>query len=90
MLSEALEGYHSNVEITEFEPPKKKIRLLLVASDSDDALSTDMFISFDRYQAEPISMDVCPLEWWFKCEVTCIFSTSGAHTSCDAKYSSAT
>ncbi|CAM5084912.1 unnamed protein product [Eretmochelys imbricata] len=36
MLSEVLKEQHSNAENTEPEPPKKKINLLLVASDSDN------------------------------------------------------
>ncbi|EMP38922.1 hypothetical protein UY3_03879 [Chelonia mydas] len=36
MLSEVLKEQHSDAETTEFEPPKKKISILLVASDSDD------------------------------------------------------
>ncbi|XP_053888523.1 single-stranded DNA-binding protein 2 isoform X2 [Malaclemys terrapin pileata] len=36
MLSEVLKEQHSDAETTEPEPPKKKINLLLVASDSDE------------------------------------------------------
>ncbi|EMP39782.1 hypothetical protein UY3_02973 [Chelonia mydas] len=65
MLSEILKEQDSDAETTEPEPPKKKINLLLVASDSDDENKHALVCSaLDRYPTEPIiSMDTCPLEW---------------------------
>ncbi|CAM4621099.1 unnamed protein product [Caretta caretta] len=64
MLSEVLKDQHFNAETTELEPPKKKINLLLVASDSDDENEhVSVRSAMDSYRAELISMDACPLEW---------------------------
>ncbi|CAM4521580.1 unnamed protein product [Lepidochelys olivacea] len=64
MLSEVLKDQHFNAETTELEPPKKKINLLLVASDSDDENEhVSVCSAMDSYRAELISMDACPLEW---------------------------
>lgn len=53
-------------EEVEPEPPKKKIALLLMGSESesdDKVLTTDK--SLERYKAEPcVSIDICPLQWW--------------------------
>ena len=50
----------------EQEPPKKKISLLLVGSESeseDEEVGTEN--TLERYKAEPcVSIDTCPLEWW--------------------------
>ncbi|XP_074981623.1 tubulin polymerization-promoting protein isoform X2 [Caretta caretta] len=72
MLSQVLKEQHSDVETTEPEPPKKKINLLLVASDSDDENEhASVCTALDHYQAEPvIGIDACPLEWWLKHEGT--------------------
>ncbi|XP_053888420.1 uncharacterized protein LOC128839433 isoform X2 [Malaclemys terrapin pileata] len=72
MFSDVLKEQHSDAETIEHEPPKKKINLLLVASDSDDENEHALVHSaLDSYQAEPvISMDACPLEWCFKHERT--------------------
>ncbi|EMP27880.1 hypothetical protein UY3_15008 [Chelonia mydas] len=53
MFSEVLKEKYSDAETTEPEPPKEKINLLLVASDSDDENEHAMgCIALDRYQAE--------------------------------------
>nr|XP_048700063.1 acetyl-CoA acetyltransferase, cytosolic isoform X3 [Caretta caretta] len=72
MLSEVLEEQHSDAETTEPKPPKKKINLLLVASDSDDENErASVCTALDHYQAESIiSMEACPLEWRLKLEGT--------------------
>ncbi|XP_074989316.1 glutamate receptor ionotropic, kainate 1 isoform X5 [Caretta caretta] len=51
---------------------KRKINLLLVASDSDDENEhVSVCTALDCYQAEPIiNMDACSLEWWLKHEGT--------------------
>ncbi|KAI7800451.1 uncharacterized protein LOC130564312 [Triplophysa rosa] len=53
-------------EEVEPEPPKKKMALLVMGSESesdDEALFTDTCL--ERYKAEPcISIDTCPLQWW--------------------------
>ncbi|XP_071375757.1 E3 SUMO-protein ligase ZBED1-like [Centroberyx affinis] len=55
----------ANKETREPEPPKKKMSLLLVASDSEDEGEAAADTSVDRYRAEPsISMEVCPLKCW--------------------------
>ena len=50
------------------EPPKKKLTLLAVSSESDSEQEEDSIEnSVRRYRAEPaISLDSCPLEWWSK------------------------
>ncbi|XP_071754854.1 E3 SUMO-protein ligase ZBED1-like, partial [Centroberyx gerrardi] len=54
-----------NKETREPEPPKKKMSLLLVASDSEDEGEAAADTSVDRYRAEPsISMEDYPLKWW--------------------------
>ncbi|CAM5143222.1 unnamed protein product [Eretmochelys imbricata] len=64
MLSEVLKDQHFNAETTELKPPKKKINLLLVASDSDDENEhVSVRSAMDSYRAELISMDACPLQW---------------------------
>ncbi|KAM7145911.1 casein kinase I isoform 1-T1 [Macrochelys suwanniensis] len=70
MLSEVFKKQHSYLETTEPEPPKKKINLLLVASDSDvENEHASVCPPLDCYRAEPIiSMEACPLEWWLKHE----------------------
>ncbi|XP_043360501.1 protein SGT1 homolog isoform X1 [Dermochelys coriacea] len=72
MLSKLLKEQHSDAETTEPKPPKKKINLLLMASDSDDESEHALVRSaLDHYRAEPvISMDAYPLEWWLKHEGT--------------------
>uniref|UniRef100_A0A8C3S329 Uncharacterized protein n=1 Tax=Chelydra serpentina TaxID=8475 RepID=A0A8C3S329_CHESE len=59
LLSEVLKEQQSKVETTEPKPPKKKINLLLLASDSDDENEhASVCSALDRYRAEPIiSMD---------------------------------
>ncbi|EMP32584.1 hypothetical protein UY3_10283 [Chelonia mydas] len=81
MLLEVLKEQHSDAETTEPKPPKKKINLLLVASDSDDENEhVSVCTTLDRYQAESIiSMEACPLEWWLKLEGTYEFL---AHLAC--------
>ncbi|KAM7145428.1 zinc finger protein 354B-like isoform 7-T8 [Macrochelys suwanniensis] len=66
LLSEVIKEQHSDWEMTEPKPPKKKINLLLVASDSDNENErASVCTALDPYQAETvISMDACPLEWW--------------------------
>lgn len=48
------------------EPPKKRMALLLIDSESefdDEALFAD--ITLDRYRTEPsVSTETCPLQWW--------------------------
>ncbi|XP_074988858.1 serine/threonine-protein phosphatase CPPED1 isoform X2 [Caretta caretta] len=70
MLSEVLKEQHFAAETTEPEPPKKKINLLLVASDSNDENEhASVRSALDHYRAEPvISRNACPLEWWLKHE----------------------
>ncbi|XP_075779778.1 E3 SUMO-protein ligase ZBED1-like [Pelodiscus sinensis] len=72
MLSEILKEQHSNAEITETEPPKKKINLSFIASVSDDENKhVSVCTALDRYRAESIiSMEACPLQWWLKREGT--------------------
>uniref|UniRef100_A0A8C3ISR3 TBC1 domain family member 12 n=1 Tax=Chrysemys picta bellii TaxID=8478 RepID=A0A8C3ISR3_CHRPI len=72
MLSGVLKEQHLIAEITEPEPPKKKINLLVVASDSDDENEyASVSCALDCYRAEPvIGMDACFLEWWLKHEGT--------------------
>ena len=54
-----------NKETTDPVPPKKKINLLLVASDSEDEVEAADNACVDRYRAEPCtSMETCPLKWW--------------------------
>ncbi|EMP29820.1 hypothetical protein UY3_13059 [Chelonia mydas] len=64
ILSEVLKEHHSNAETAECKPPKKKINLLLVVSDSDDENEhASVRSALDGYRAEPIvGMDSCPLE----------------------------
>ncbi|EMP34057.1 Centlein [Chelonia mydas] len=61
LISEVLKEQHSDAGTTEPKPPKKKIYLLLVASDSDDENEhASVRTALDRYRAEPfISMDTC-------------------------------
>ncbi|EMP34431.1 hypothetical protein UY3_08407 [Chelonia mydas] len=72
MLSEVSKEQHFNAETTKPEPSKKKINLLLVASDSDDENEhASVRSALDHYRAEPvISVDACALEWWLKNEGT--------------------
>nr|XP_048704291.1 uncharacterized protein LOC125635926 [Caretta caretta] len=81
MLSEVLKEQHSNSETTEPKPPKKKINLLLVASDSnDESEHASVCTALDHYRAEPLlSMNACPLEWWLKHEGTYKSLTHLAH-----------
>ncbi|EMP31919.1 RNA polymerase II-associated protein 3 [Chelonia mydas] len=80
MASEVLKERRSDAETTEPEPSKKKINLLLVASDSDDENEHAFCSALVRYQAEAIiSMDTCPLEWWLKDEGTYESLTHLAH-----------
>uniref|UniRef100_H3A803 HAT C-terminal dimerisation domain-containing protein n=1 Tax=Latimeria chalumnae TaxID=7897 RepID=H3A803_LATCH len=56
-------------EITEAEPPKKKMNLLLATSDSEDEHEGTHSASaaLDHYKAKlVISMEDCPLEQWSK------------------------
>lgn len=50
------------------EPPKKKVTLLAVSSESDSEQEDNSIEnSVQRYGTEPaISPDSCPLEWWSK------------------------
>ncbi|XP_061589594.1 E3 SUMO-protein ligase ZBED1-like [Cololabis saira] len=50
---------------TEPDPTKKKMSLLLAASDSDEEGDPASDMSVDRYRGEPsISIEDCPLKWW--------------------------
>ncbi|KAL2078815.1 hypothetical protein ACEWY4_026500 [Coilia grayii] len=50
---------------TEPDPPKKKMNLLLTASDSEEEGDPTSDMTVDRYRSEPsISMEDCPLKWW--------------------------
>ncbi|EMP35035.1 hypothetical protein UY3_07793 [Chelonia mydas] len=66
LLSEVLTEQHSDAEMTESKPPKKKINHLLVASDSDDENEHELVrTALDHYRAEPvISMNACTLKQW--------------------------
>ncbi|EMP24430.1 General transcription factor IIH subunit 1 [Chelonia mydas] len=70
--AEVLEEQHFDAETTEPERPKKKINLLLVASDADDENEHVLVrTALDGYRTEPvISMDAYPLKWWLKYEET--------------------
>lgn len=46
-------------------PPKKKIALLVMGSDSESDDETPADNAVERYKAEPsASLDQCPLKWW--------------------------
>ena len=64
MLKDREPASQPSGEEMEDEPPKKKMTLLLMGSESesdDEALSTDK--TLDR--AEPsVSTETCPLQWW--------------------------
>ncbi|CAM4421562.1 unnamed protein product [Caretta caretta] len=55
-LSEVLKEQHSDEETTEPEPPKNKINLLLVSSDTDNENEHVLLVrsTLDHYRAEPI------------------------------------
>ncbi|EMP37461.1 Tubulin-specific chaperone C [Chelonia mydas] len=82
MFSEVLKEQHSSAETKEPEPPKKKINLLLVASDSDDKNEhASVLTALDCYRAEPvISVDTYPLKWCLKHEGTYETLPHLAHT----------
>ncbi|KAL2102124.1 hypothetical protein ACEWY4_001292 [Coilia grayii] len=47
------------------EPPKKKIALLLMGSESESDEETPEDNTVERYKVEPsASLDQCPLKWW--------------------------
>lgn len=66
MLKDGEPAPQTSGEEVEPEPPKKKMALLVMGSESesdDEALSTDKCL--ERYKAEPyVSIDTCPLQWW--------------------------
>ncbi|KAL2077895.1 hypothetical protein ACEWY4_025580 [Coilia grayii] len=50
---------------TEPDQPKKKMNLLLTASDSEEEGDPTSDMTVDRYRSEPsISLEDCPLKWW--------------------------
>ncbi|XP_053510051.1 zinc finger BED domain-containing protein 4-like [Ictalurus furcatus] len=66
MLKDREPAPQTSGEKVESEPPKKKMALLLMGSESlsdEEVLATDK--SLERYKAEScVSIETCPLQWW--------------------------
>ena len=68
ILQNEISVEHRETEVIR-EPPRKKIRLLEISSDSDEEEKIEpcelAFQILERYKSEPsINIDNCPLQWW--------------------------
>ncbi|KAJ8375518.1 hypothetical protein SKAU_G00060980 [Synaphobranchus kaupii] len=65
VLCEVLNNREPPRAEVEPEPPKKKMALLLMATDSESDDEAQSNKPLDRYRAEPsIDTEQCPLQWW--------------------------